>query len=350
MTVFNPDVLSVIGEAVVIARGGKISFLNTPAAAILGAGAMGKRLSAVFGTDIVGTQAGDFTANVCLNGKNCIIRSSKRNGEQILVLNEVKFNSSVINDSFLCSLRSSLMVMKLSVECCRKCAEASGSEELSAAADAMSKSLSCASRLAANVSAVCAIESKTLRFSPKTQDISRLFSEYADIAAALLPDVKISFEAPDGLQAAVDDDLMKHLLTNLISNSVLHGKCRKLRIRLIDSTENVFLAVNDDGGGIRSEELYNVFERYLGTMQLADISRGAGLGLTVVMGIAQLHGGTVLLESRPEHGTAVRVSLNKKSGGTALYSPSITPEDTQDILTGLSDCVDEKRFREVYRV
>lgn len=349
MTEFNPDVLSVIGEAVIIARSGKIIFSNAPAAAILGAGTVGKRLSVVFGTDISGTQAEDFTANASVNGKNCIIRSSKRNGEQILVINEVKFNSSIINDAFLYSLRSSLMVMNMSAERCRKLAEECGNEKILVAADSMNKSLSSTARLTANVSAVCAIQSQTIRFAPKTLDVSRLFAEYSDIAAGLLPEVKISYEAPEGLQAAVDSDLMKHLFTNLISNSVQHGKCRKLRIRLIDSAENVILAINDDGCGIKSEELYNVFERYLSAMELADISRGAGLGLSVVMGIAHLHGGTVLLESRPEHGTAVRVSLRKNLGGATFYSGSITPEDVKDILTGLSDCVDEKKFREVYK-
>ena len=348
MSEFSLDVLSVIGEAVVIARGGKIVFSNAPAAAILGGNAAGKSLSSVFGPDISASQGSEFTANISVNGKNCIIRSSRKNSEQIFVFNEAKYDSAMVNDAFLYSMRASLMVMNMSADRCRKLAEKSGSEEMFAVADAMSKNLASASRLVINVSDVCGLRSQTLRFCPKTLDITRLFSEYTDIAAALLPTVGISFEAPAGLQATVDSDLMKHLLTNLISNAVLHGQCGNLSIRLINSAEYVILAVNDDGCGIRSEELYNVFERYQGAIALADISRGAGLGLSAVMGIARLHGGTVLLESREGRGTAVRVSLRKNIGSTRLESFSPSPEDVRDILTGLADCVDEKYFREVY--
>lgn len=348
MSEFSSDVLSVIGEAVAVARNGKIVFSNIPAAAILGGDAVGKKLSSVFGAEFSGAQADDFTANLSINGKNCIARSTRRNGEQILVFREVNYDSAMINDAFLYSMRSNLMVMNMTADHIRRMAEESGSEEMLATADTMSRNLASASRLITNVSDVCGIQAQTLRFVPKTTDISRLFSEYTDIAASLLPEIDLSFEAPAGLEATVDNDLMKHLLSNLISNSVLHGKCRKLSIRLINAADNVILAVNDDGCGIRSEELYNVFERYRGTFALSDISRGAGLGLSAVMGIARLHGGTVLLESREGHGTAVWVSLRKNTVGTTMYSPGSPAEDVRDILTGLADCVEEKRFREAY--
>ena len=348
MSKFSSDVLSVIGEAVVISRGGRIVFSNSPAAAILGGSAEGKNLAGVFGEEIAAAQGDDFAANICLNGKNCIVRSSRKNGEQIFVFSETQYDGAMINDAFLYSMRSSLMVMSMSVTRCRKLAEESGSEEMLSAADALNKSLASCSRLVTNISDVCGIRAQTLRFSPEATDVTRLFSEYADIADGLLPEVRISFSSPKGLTAAVDPDLMKHLFTNLVSNAVLHGQCRELSIRLIDRPDYVILGVNDDGNGIRSTELYNVFERYLGSVALSDINHGAGLGLTAVMGIARLHGGTVLLESREGRGTAVRVSLRKNTVGAKLFSQTVSMEDAKDILVGLADCVDEKRFRETY--
>lgn len=349
MSEFNPDVLSVIGEAVIIVRGGKIVFSNAPADEFFGGSVKDKRLSEVFGSDISGTQAADFSASVSLNGKNCVIRSSRKYSEQILVISEVKADLSVINDAFLYSLRSSLMVMSMSAERCRMLAEENGNEDMLSTADALNKSLSSATRLMANISAVRAIEEKALCFTPKTVNLSSLLAQYVDVAAALLPEVKVSLEAPDSVQASVDTDLIKHLFTNLISNSVLHGKCKKLRVRLIDGAQTVLFSVSDNGHGIKNDELYNVFERYLSNAELSEINRGAGFGLTVVMGIARLHGGTVLLESREGHGTTVSVSLRKNLNSAALCSDTFSPEDVRDILTGLADCVDEKRFRETYQ-
>ena len=349
MSEFSSDVLSVIGEAVVIARDGNIVFSNSPAAAILGGSTVGKTLPAVFGEEIAAAQGDNFAAGVSLNGKNCIVRSSRKNGEQILVFSETQYDGTMINDAFLFSIRSSLMVMTMSVNRCRKLAAESGREELLMTADALSKSLASTQRLVTNISDVCGIRSQTLRFCPEVTDVSRLFSEYTNIAADLLPEVEISFSTPKGLLASVDTDLMKHLFTNLVSNAVRHGQCKALRIRLIDSPAYVILGVNDDGNGIKSTELYNVFERYLGSLTLSGINHGAGLGLTAVMGIARLHGGTVLLESREGRGTAVRVSLKKNLAGAKLHSYSVSEEnDVKELLTGLSDCVDEKRFRETY--
>ena len=57
MSEFDLDVLSVIGEAVLIARGEKIVFANSPAVAILGGKCIGKRVSTLLGTEISGMQA-----------------------------------------------------------------------------------------------------------------------------------------------------------------------------------------------------------------------------------------------------------------------------------------------------
>ena len=348
MSILNTDVLSVIDEAIIISRSHKIVFANYCAEVLLGRDITGKKLAAVLGENIACMQADDFTANTFLKGKNFIIRSSRKDRDQIFVIKEVKFNSFMFNDSFLFSLRSSLTIMNMSMEHYRRFAEKNRSEEMLELTDLMNKSLSSVSRLVENISVVSSLYAQSIRFSPKTLDICKLFAEYTDIIASLLPDIEICFEAPEALHTSVDTDLIKLLFTNLVSNSVLHGKCRKLHIRLLDSAEYLFLAVNDDGCGIQNEDLYNVFERYLDRIELKDMSRGAGFGLTVVMGIARLHGGTVLLESRADHGTALRVSLRKNTGGSAFYSYTPSTEDAEDFLRGLAGCVDEKRFRESY--
>ena len=348
MSEFDLDVLSVIGEAVLIARGEKIVFANSPAVAILGGKCIGKRVSTLLGTEISGMQADDFTANTGVNGKNCIIRATKRNREQIFVIKEVSLDNVAINDAFLYALRESLMIMSMSASRFRAQGEKTGNTDMLDMADSLNKSISSASRIMANITVVRGIQNGTVNFTPEPVDISGLFAEYTDIVSALIPNVKIDYEAPAGLQAKVDPALMKNLLSNLISNAVLHGKCARIHVRLIDSKETVVLAVDDDGCGIEMELLYNVFERYCGPMELSDMSRGAGIGLSAAMGIARLHGGTMLLESRVGRGTAVRVSLCKNGGKTALHTALASAEDVKDFITGLSDCEEQERFREVY--
>jgi signal transduction histidine kinase len=56
-----------------------------------------------------------------------------------------------------------------------------------------------------------------------------------------------------------------------------------------------------------------VFDRFESRTQ-GSRHRGAGLGLSIVKSLAELHGGTVSLESTPGEGTRVKVLLPLKQG------------------------------------
>jgi two-component system phosphate regulon sensor histidine kinase PhoR len=70
------------------------------------------------------------------------------------------------------------------------------------------------------------------------------------------------------------------------------------------------LSVADQGAGISPDDLPRIFERFY----RADKSRssehsGTGLGLSIVKHIAQLHGGSVEVESELGKGTTISVVL-----------------------------------------
>jgi PAS domain S-box-containing protein len=66
--------------------------------------------------------------------------------------------------------------------------------------------------------------------------------------------------------------------------------------------DHVCLEVADEGCGIPEGELDQLFDPFFSTKGV-----GRGLGLSVVLGIAQAHGGLVCVESRPGHGSAFRL-------------------------------------------
>ena len=77
------------------------------------------------------------------------------------------------------------------------------------------------------------------------------------------------------------------------------------------------------------------------------MSRGAGLGLSAARGIAQLHGGTLLLESRPDQGTLVQVSFSRRSVATRMQMDSDLCS-MRDLLLGLADCLPLSCFEGKY--
>lgn len=73
---------------------------------------------------------------------------------------------------------------------------------------------------------------------------------------------------------------------------------------LLEGGGEVELAFQDSGPGIPRERLARVFDPFFSTKE-----RGAGLGLSVVHGIVQQHGGRVVIESEPGQGTRVVLRL-----------------------------------------
>ena len=80
------------------------------------------------------------------------------------------------------------------------------------------------------------------------------------------------------------------------------------------------------------------------------MGRGSGLGLSAARGVAQLHGGTLLMESRPGRGTAVRVTISRSLSPHGRLREEDGDEGftTHDLLLGLADCLPEEAFTEKY--
>jgi len=98
-----------------------------------------------------------------------------------------------------------------------------------------------------------------------------------------------------------DHDQLIQVLINLVMNS-LHAMPEGGRLRLSLDRENrhVRLGVSDTGHGMPEEICSKVFEPFFTTK---DFGKGTGLGLTVVKGIIEEHGGTIAVESVVDKGT-----------------------------------------------
>jgi PAS domain S-box-containing protein len=104
-----------------------------------------------------------------------------------------------------------------------------------------------------------------------------------------------------------DRDQLIQVLINLVMNS-LHAMPEGGRLGLSLDRENrhVRLGVSDTGHGMPEEIRSKVFEPFFTTK---DFGKGTGLGLTVVKGIIEEHGGTIAVESVVDKGTTFWVRL-----------------------------------------
>ncbi len=106
---------------------------------------------------------------------------------------------------------------------------------------------------------------------------------------------------------------MRQLLMNLLTNAIKYtpsGGQVAIRSALNDGT--VEITVRDTGIGIAPGDLPHIFDRFW----RADVARsrtgerpGVGLGLAISKWIAEAHGGSIRVSSRPQRGTTFTVIL-----------------------------------------
>lgn len=115
--------------------------------------------------------------------------------------------------------------------------------------------------------------------------------------------------ADDAKTFVADEARVRQILFNLLSNAVGFSKPGDtVVISCWRDGPMIAFAVEDQGVGIPKEEQAKVFDRFE-SRSLGSGHRGAGLGLSIVKSLVELHGGNVFLESEPGRGTRVTVRL-----------------------------------------
>ncbi|MGW6131038.1 sensor histidine kinase [Cellulomonas sp. NPDC055163] len=106
-----------------------------------------------------------------------------------------------------------------------------------------------------------------------------------------------------------DADLLYLAVHNLLANALKFSPAGSaVEVRGSDDDGVVVVEVADSGTGIPEHELDAVFDE-LARGEQARGTPGSGLGLPLVRVVAQRHGGTVTLRSRPGQGTSARLRL-----------------------------------------
>jgi two-component system NtrC family sensor kinase len=104
-----------------------------------------------------------------------------------------------------------------------------------------------------------------------------------------------------------DISQLQQVLTNLIVNALqAMPEEGELTIETSCDQDHVYLQVQDTGIGMTQETLKQIFLPFFTTK---DIKQGTGLGLSVVHGIVESHGGSIDVESRIGHGSCFQIKF-----------------------------------------
>jgi PAS domain S-box-containing protein len=104
---------------------------------------------------------------------------------------------------------------------------------------------------------------------------------------------------------------IRRVLENLLTNALKYGASDKpITIKLFRDGDLDCISVNNDGETLTQEELSNLFVPFKRLKNAQESGqKGWGIGLTLVLGITEAHGGTVTVESLPTKGTTFTIKL-----------------------------------------
>jgi len=113
----------------------------------------------------------------------------------------------------------------------------------------------------------------------------------------------------DPVVASVDGVKVERILENLLLNVARHTPAdTHVWVGLHQADEGVLLIVDDDGPGVPDESKEEIFRAFEGVANTGALP-GTGIGLALVAGFAELHGGRAWVEDRPGGGSSFRVLL-----------------------------------------
>ncbi|MFH8442953.1 two-component system sensor histidine kinase AfsQ2 [Streptomyces sp. NPDC018026] len=118
----------------------------------------------------------------------------------------------------------------------------------------------------------------------------------------------VDLDAERGVHARLDPRRLDVILANLIGNALKHGGS-PVRVSVARADDEIVIRVRDNGPGIPEDVLPHVFDRFYKASASRPRSEGSGLGLSIALENAHIHGGEITAENAPEGGAVFTLRL-----------------------------------------
>jgi signal transduction histidine kinase len=145
---------------------------------------------------------------------------------------------------------------------------------------------------------------------PRELSLARSLDDTLDLLRHHLRDVQVEKSIDPDLRITGFPGQIDQVFMNLISNAAqavsASGRPGTIRIGAVRRGEAVEITVGDDGPGIPPDVIPRIFDPFFTTK---DVGQGSGLGLSIVHGIVDRHGGRIRVQSRVGEGTTFHIVL-----------------------------------------
>lgn len=312
-------------DAILGSRNGRVVLANAAARRFFGEDCSGRRIAELIG-ETLPISVGESCV-FCLHRSGKDYRTSAvREGDLMLVtVPQEELSFPGLAPAVLAQLNTSAYNLRMAAELItRRC---SGDAKLADYASILTHNYYSMTRLTRSLSDASALARGELRLNVGTVELTSLIRDLTEGAAHLLRNqgAELRCRLPEEtVLLRGDRERLDQLLLCLLTNALQHtGIGGQITLTLSAGDGRILIRMKDDGEGIPDEKLAELFSHSLGEVLTTG---GAGLGLYIAQGIARLHGGTLMINSRYGQGTEVYISLPQE--------PELKLMETEPISAG----------------
>jgi two-component system OmpR family sensor kinase len=140
-------------------------------------------------------------------------------------------------------------------------------------------------------------------------DLTVLAADACTDAVAHSPERQVTLDAPYPVVVRGDSDHLRQAIANLVTNAVKHTPAdTPVEVATRVEGDRATFMVRDHGPGLDPEAVDHVFDRFW-QADTARVGTGSGLGLSIVAGIAEEHGGTATATNAPDGGAIFTLDI-----------------------------------------
>ncbi len=185
-------------------------------------------------------------------------------------------------------------------------------------------------------------DSGAISLTPVPVDLGDVAADAAGALVKLAGDrgIRLGLD-PEPAIVQGDQARLRQLVVILVDNAIRHtprGGAVSVRVRATE--HEAILDVDDDGPGIRTEDMPRVFERFWRAPGSA--GGGTGLGLAIAKSIVDLHDGRITVANRPEGGARFTVQLPVDGEPPTAPQPESRRSAGRGVLAPLSGHAQER--------
>jgi signal transduction histidine kinase len=156
------------------------------------------------------------------------------------------------------------------------------------------------------------LDADKARLEVERTDLGELVEEVVEscLPSAARREVRLIADAPSRIFGVVDPRALRQVIVNLVDNAIKYGpRGQVVSVELERDGRNARITVSDQGPGIGAGDRHLVWNPFVRLGREPGTTGGSGIGLSVVRGLVEQHGGRVAIEDAPGGGARFVVLL-----------------------------------------